>query len=259
MKAGDKSSGHPDRLRILVVDDDRDFAEGMADVLELQGRSCEAVFTGEEAIRRSRDEDFDVIFMDVRLPGKSGIDCFMEIHACKPDTKVVIMTGCSVEQLLETAPSCRGAWLTLQKPFDTNRVLEMLQVIEPCGGVLIADDDPDFARSLREALQAQRYRVFLAQDGQQALDVMRTRDDIDALILDLRMPVKTGLEVFQEMREEGSRLPTIVVTGYPVEEARSLETLRVLKVDGVLIKPFNPSDLVDVLARVVGSPHVSPS
>ena len=242
------------KLRILVVDDDRDFAEGMADVLELDGHRVERVFTGEEAVERSREEDFDVIFMDVKLPGKNGVECFLEIHRVKPDVKVVIMTGYSVEQLLDLARA-NGAWLTLHKPLDMGRILEMIQVIEPCGGalLLIADDDPDFAGGLREFLEARQYRVLVAHDGQQALDHLRTRNDVDVLILDLRMPVKTGLEVFQELKEEGRALPTIIVTGYPVEEAETLGTMRCLEVAGVLIKPFDPDDLVRVLGGVVGS------
>jgi CheY-like chemotaxis protein len=242
------------KLRILVVDDDRDFAEGMADVLQLHGHRVEQAFTGEEAIERSRDEDFDVIFLDVKLPGKNGVECFLEIHRVKPDARVVIMTGYSVEQLLDLA-TANGAWLTLHKPLDMSRVLEMIKVIEPCGGalLLIADDDPDFAESLREFLEARRYRVLVAHDGQQALDYLRARDDVDVLVLDLRMPVKTGLEVFQELKKEGRALPTIVVTGYPIEEAESLGAMRCLEVAGVLVKPFNPDDLVQALEGVVGS------
>ena len=240
------------KLHILIVDDDQDFAEGMADVLELHGHRVERVFTGEEAIERSTEEDFDVIFMDVELPGKGGIECFLEIHSSKPDAKVVIMTGYSVEHLLDLAKA-NGAWFTLHKPLDMNRFLEMIQVIKPCGGVLIADDDPGSAETLREFLEARRYRVLVAHDGQQALDHLRTHDDVDVLILDLRMPVKMGLEVFRELKEEGRALPAIVVTGYPIKEAESLGAVRCLEVLGVLIKPFDPDDLVRVLGGVVGS------
>jgi CheY-like chemotaxis protein len=190
--------------------------------------------------------------MDVRLPGKDGVECLLEIHRAKPDAKVVIMTGYTVEHLLDMAKT-NGAWLTLHKPLDTSRVLEMIQVIAPCGGVLIADDDPDFAESLREFLEARRYRVFVAHDGQQALDYLRTHDDVDVLILDLKMPVKTGLEVLQELKEEGRSLPTIVVTGCPIEEVESQDIMRFLEVVGVLIKPFDPEDLVRLLGGVMGS------
>ena len=243
-----------DTLRILVVDDDRDFAEGLADVLELHGHRVEQVYTGEEAIKRSGKEDFDVIFMDVKLPGENGVECFLEIHRLKPDVKVVIMTGYSVEQLLNLSEA-NGAWFTLHKPLDMKRVTEALQMLEPCGGALlmIADDNPDFAETLRGLLEARRHRVLVAHDGQQTLDTLRTRDDVDVLILDLRMPVKTGLEVFKELKERGQALPTIIVTGYPIEEAETLGTLRLLEVEGVLIKPFDAAELFHILKGVVGS------
>lgn len=245
------------KLRILIVDDDRDFAESMADVLELHGHEVERALTGEEAVERSREEDFDLIFMDVKLPGKNGVECLLEIRSCKPNAKVVVMTGNSVARLLDLF-AANGAWLTFRKPLDRKRVLEMLQVIAPGGGVLIADDDPDFAETLREFLEARRYHVLVARDGEQAHRDLRAHDDVDVLILDLRMPVKTGLEALQELKEEGRVLATIVVRGYPAEEPDSLGDMRCLEVEGVLIKPFDPDDLVRVLGGAVGSDKESP-
>ena len=244
-------------LHILVVDDDRDFADGLADALELHGHRVERAFTGEEAIDRSREEDFDVIFMDVKLPGKDGFQCILDVRSCKPKVKVVIMTGYTAAHLMELARA-NGAWLTLRKPLNIRRVLEMLNVTGTCGSVLIADDDPDFAESLCESLEARRYRAFVARDGQEALDYLRTHDDVSALVLDLQMPGKTGLQVFRELKKEGRPLPTVIVTGHPVEEAGPLGAMCCLEVDGVLIKPFSPNDLVGVLADVVGSGKESP-
>ena len=237
-------------LDILVVEDDLDFAEGLADVLELRGHRVELAHTGEEAIEKSGEEDFDAIFMDVKLPGRNGMECLLEIHRVKPDVKVIIMTGYNVEQLLDLA-AANGAWFTLHKPLDMKWVLEMLQMLKPCGGALlmIADDDPDFAETLRELLEARQYRILVAHNGQQALDT----HDVDVLILDLKMPAKMGLKVFQEMKESGRALPTIIVTGYPIENDETLGTLRLLEVAHVLIKPFEAAKLIHILEGVAAS------
>ena len=237
------------KLRILIVDDDREFAEGMADVLDLDGHDVQLAFSGEEGIERLEAENFDVTFMDVKLPGKNGVESFLEIRRTRPDAKVIMMTGYSVEQLLDQAVA-NGAWAVLRKPMDMDEVLEMLKRIEPCGVILIADDDPDFAEGLREVLEQRNYRVFVVTNGE---DVVKrvTTNGIDALLLDLRMPVMTGLETYQQLKAAGCAVPTIIVTAYAREEAGTLDMLRSLSITGILIKPFDPKELIRILDEIV--------
>ena len=65
------------KLNILVVDDDQDFSESLTMVLESRGYAVEVAHTGEEAIRKFQDTNFDIAFMDVKLPGKDGVESFM--------------------------------------------------------------------------------------------------------------------------------------------------------------------------------------
>ena len=253
-------------LRILVVDDDRDFADSMADVLDLHGHHVDTALSGEEAIEKFRKEHFDVTFMDVTLPGRNGVESFLDIRRIRPEAKLVLMTGHSVEDLLNVIVEA-GAWLTLRKPLDTADILKMVQLIEPAGGVLIADDDTDFAENLREAMEAKQYRVCVAYDGQQALEHLLDHDDIDLLILDLKLPVKTGAEVLQGMKDAGRALPTVIFTASAAEQAGSPETMRCLEVARILLKPFDPDDLVRILggvwkegpAPMVDEPTAAPS
>ena len=234
-------------LRILVVDDDRDFAESMADILDLHGHHVDTALSGEEAIEKSKKKQFDVTFMDVKLPGRNGAETFLDMRRIRPETKLVLMTGYGVKDLLNVIIET-DAWLTLRKPLDTADILKMVQLVEPGGRVLIADDDTDFAEGLREVLEAKQYRVLVAHDGQQTFDQLLERDDIGILILDLRMPAKTGVDVLQGLRDAGRALPTVVVTAYAPEEAGFPETMPYLEVAGILLKPFDPDHLV----RLVG-------
>jgi CheY-like chemotaxis protein len=96
-------------LDILVVDDDRDFAEMLGEVLELHGHSVEVAFTGEQAVARFRDRNYDVAIMDVRLPGRNGAESLSAIRETKPLARVIMMTGYSMEHLLRNATS-RSIW-----------------------------------------------------------------------------------------------------------------------------------------------------
>jgi two-component system response regulator HydG len=237
------------RLRIFIVDDDRDFAESLALLIEGRGHQVELVFSGEEAIAKFREQDFDITFMDVRLPGKSGIESFLEIRKFKPSARVVMMTGYSVEQLLDQAVE-QGAWGVLAKPIDVRQVLEMLERIKP-DGILIVDDDLDFVESLKNLLANKGYTVFVARNGQEGIDRVRS-NGIDILILDLCLPILSGLETYLELKRTGHTIPTIVITAYFDEYADDIDRLRSLSVSGVLRKPFDPRELlkaVDHLAR----------
>ena len=66
-------------INVLIVDDDRDFSESLAMAVESKGFVVERAFSGEEAIEIFRERDFDIAFMDVKLPGKNGVESFMEI------------------------------------------------------------------------------------------------------------------------------------------------------------------------------------
>jgi len=162
--------------RIFIVDDDQDHAESVADVLMLHGYSVEVAFTGEEGVSRFRAEEFDIVLMDVRLPGMNGVETFFELKKIRPQARVLMMTGFSVEQLVAQAVE-NGALGVLHKPFAIADLLETLERVKPRGMVLVADDDPDFAASIEPILFRNGYVVEIACDGDG-----RRRTDREAVI-----------------------------------------------------------------------------
>jgi DNA-binding response OmpR family regulator len=108
--------------KLLIVDDDYDMAESIADLVEIRGYEADLASSGAEAIAKFQERDYDVAFMDVRMPGMNGVECLLEILKLKPDAKVVMMTAYSVEQLLNTALK-NGAAGVLYKPFEMNEFL----------------------------------------------------------------------------------------------------------------------------------------
>jgi DNA-binding response OmpR family regulator len=239
--------------RVFVVDDDRDFAEGLADVLELRGHQVDLAFSGEEAIRKFRENDYDITFMDVRLPGLNGVRSLRRMRRLKPGARVVMMTGYSVPQLLDEALE-EGAWAVLQKPFEMEQVLEMVRTLPSSGVVLIADDDPDFAAGCKDLFESAGYCTCVVPDGEQAVEQVKSGREIDLLVLDIRLPIMNGLEVLMAVRAAGYDLSTIVVTAYPDAESDKIDVLQCQDVTGVLVKPFNPEDLLRAVGGGTGGP-----
>ena len=109
--------------------------------------------------------------------------------------------------------------------------------------ILIADDDTELCELLREYLGQEGYDVRLAHDGEQALIESR-RPGLDAMVLDIMMPLMNGIDVLRHLRKE-SELPVIMLTarGEDLDRIIGLE----LGADDYLAKPANPREL---LARI---------
>jgi CheY-like chemotaxis protein len=113
------------QLHILVVDDDKDNANSLAEIFELEGHVVTTAHSGMEAIKAYDEKNFDLAFMDIAMPGKNGVESFFEIRKLKPRAKVYMMTGYSVEDLVQRAID-HGALGVLHKPVDLTKVLSLL-------------------------------------------------------------------------------------------------------------------------------------
>lgn len=83
--------------RILIVEDEPAIALGLRDDLELEGYEVEVAGDGETAIRKACNEVFDLLLLDVMLPGKSGYDVCREVRAKKPELPIIMLTARSHE------------------------------------------------------------------------------------------------------------------------------------------------------------------
>ncbi|HKX11479.1 MAG TPA: response regulator [Stellaceae bacterium] len=233
-------------MRVLIVDDDQDHAESVGDILQMRGYAVELAASGEQAIARFQETDFHIVLMDVKLPGMNGVETFAEFRRIRPAARVLMMTGFSVEALLAEAIG-NGALGVLRKPFAIAELLETIERVKPRGMVLVADDDPDFAESIEPILQRNGYVVEIARNGREALEKAST-PGLTCLILDLRMPLLTGIEVFLKIKESTTPIPTIFVTGNADADSDALREVNGFG-RGLLMKPFDPADLLRALEQ----------
>ncbi len=236
-------------MKVFIVDDDPDFAEGIALTLEIEGHEVDFARSGEEAVRKFRTRDFDVTLMDIRMPGMNGVESMLEIRKLKPDAKFIMMTAYSVENLLHRSMD-EGAMGVLHKPVDSEALLSALTDVKPAGVILVADDDSDFAEGMKTVLNDAGYSVNIALSGEHAVE-MAIRGEYDVLILDVRLPVLNGLEVYRELKRLGKTLPTIVVTGFDIEEAQTISELRSLSVATCLVKPVGADQILQAIKAFV--------
>jgi DNA-binding response OmpR family regulator len=117
---------------------------------------------------------------------------------------------------------------------------------------LVADDEPHIGRIIKMKLEQGPFRVTLAYDGREALDVLRRESDIGLVLLDLMMPYLSGLDVLAEMkRDERLRgVPTIVLTAAGQEQQHHMAME--LGASEFLTKPFSPKRLYARAAELAG-------
>lgn len=102
-------------IRIMVVDDDPAYRRSLEIMLMDEGWNVISAEDGYQAVQMASESQIDLIFMDIRMRGMDGVETFLAIKEILPDCTVVMMTGHSVEPLVEKALS-EGAMTCLSKP-----------------------------------------------------------------------------------------------------------------------------------------------
>ncbi len=116
--------GLENKKTILVVDDEEIMRSFLGDLLEDDDYNVEQVSSGEEAIASVKKKHYDLVITDIRLQGKDGFDVLSEIKKISPETKVVLITGYSLDEEGKEYIN-KGADGFLLKPFDISNVREI--------------------------------------------------------------------------------------------------------------------------------------
>ncbi len=122
--------------------------------------------------------------------------------------------------------------------------------------ILIVDDEPIVRESIGDWLKDAGYQVATAETGEQALEMVQ-KEDFGVVVLDVRLPGRTGLTVLKELKATKPRIKAIVITAYPTTEM-SLEAMKLGAVD-YLVKPIAPDDLERLIRETLGLVALEPT
>ncbi len=234
--------------KILIVDDDRDFADGIAEIIDEEGYESFLAYSGQEALQVIQKHDIDVVFLDIRMPQMDGVEAVKEIRKLKPDIRVAMLTGYYDQDMREAALD-NGASDVLHKPIDVDDLLSFIEANGLEEVILLVDDDEDFSDSIKSTLMEHGYKVFIARDGPQAIEYV-LHNKVSLMLLDLRLPDENGIDIYNKLNEQGKAPPAFVVTAYAEDEYQQIERLKSLSIKQVFQKPFNPEDLIKAIENV---------
>ena len=112
-------------IRVLLVDDEEQFVEVLAQRLQARNCQVESAFNGDDAIAFVNAHEVDVVILDVLMPGRDGVETLREIKRIKPLVEVIMLTG---HGTVETAIQGMklGAYDYLMKPTDTTELVDKI-------------------------------------------------------------------------------------------------------------------------------------
>jgi len=112
--------------RVLLVDDEEEFVSALSERLMLRGIEVDSALNGEEALARLVEKEFEVVILDVMMPGLGGLEVLRQIKSTHPNTQVILLTGHGATR--EGIEGMRlGAFDYLIKPVDIEEMLEKMK------------------------------------------------------------------------------------------------------------------------------------
>ena len=116
------------RTLVLIVDDQTDISTGLKALFEARGYRVGVVDSGEECLNEVRNKRYQIILLDIKMPGIDGVETLRRVKELRPDVGVIMMTGHAPEEMLQKALQ-EGSFAWVHKPLEIDRII---QVIDQC-------------------------------------------------------------------------------------------------------------------------------
>jgi len=216
---------------ILLVEDEAVMRESVRDWLTDVGYQVATAEDGEEALKTITEQEFGLIILDLRLPGKDGLEVLREAKDKQPQLKGIVITAYpTVETAVEAIK--RGAIDYLPKPFDINRLEEIIR--QTLGPVQVEiKPEPAAVKAVTKAARPQPVAVTLfindkevkATQGMTILEAARSVGiDIPTLCHQENLAPYGGCRLCTVEITRGTRSRLVTSCVYPVEEGLKVQT-----------------------------------
>jgi HAMP domain-containing protein/CheY-like chemotaxis protein len=264
----------PRKKRLLVVEDDPSEQFSIRELLDNDDIEVAIASTGSEALDIVRQQTFDCVVLDLRLPDMSGFEVLEQLssQSGSPDLPVVVFTGreLSLEEdtrLHELARSVvvkdvesperllDETSLFLHRvisdlPVEKQKMLDRLHHSDDAlvgKKVVVVDDDVRNIFALSSVLERRGMTVLSATTGREAIALLESTADVAIVLMDIMMPEMDGYQTMQVIRENSAfrRLPIIALTAKAMKGDR--EKCLEAGASEYLAKPVNTEQLLSAL------------
>lgn len=231
--------------RLLVVDDDLDTCANLADILTDMGHEVRTASDAKTALQALDHESFDVVLLDLKMPGMDGLQLYRELKHRSPSTVAILITGFADAETRKRAENL-GVWRILPKPVDVPALLPLVSEAAGLPLLLIVDDDRDFCASLGDVLREREFRVSIATSAQEAARQMR-RQDFPIVLVDWQLPDADGMKLLEEIHQQHPNSRTVLLTAHRHELSQLIELQASRGIDVFFYKPLQMDDFLNTL------------
>ena len=113
-------------MRVLIVDDETELVSALVERLDIRGIDADGLNEGPAALEQIKKQSYDVVLLDLKMPGMDGLEVIRRMHAEQPELKIILLTGQCDAETTERGKSS-GAWDCLVKPVQIDQLLEVLK------------------------------------------------------------------------------------------------------------------------------------
>jgi CheY-like chemotaxis protein/two-component sensor histidine kinase len=218
--ADDRANILPGEKSVLIIEDDRDFAQWLLDVARQNGFKGLVTPRGKSALDLVREFGPSAITLDLSLPDMDG---WHILNRLKSDLTTRHIPVFVISAREEPRNALRlGALRFLTKPIDEAQIRQIFEKANEMDAttakkLLLVEDDATQRSSIRELIGNQTAHIVEAQDGGAALETLRN-EPVDCVVLDLMLPDMSGFELIEKIRSENEHLPIIVYTAKDLSE-----------------------------------------
>ncbi|MEI7751959.1 MAG: response regulator [Candidatus Omnitrophota bacterium] len=238
----------PEKTTVLVVDDEVNICSTLAKILELKGYEVAQAESGSSAVQMFRNRAFDVVLMDIRMPGMNGVEACKEMKKIKPETAVILMTAFTMDEILHEALR-EGAYAVVHKPLDMDTVTNMIEKARDGLFITVVDDDREISRVMKFHLEKKGYSVTTCCSPQEAITVAKGRRQ-DIFFIDIRLPSLNGLETYLELKKIDPNIVAVLMTAHRGEADELIRRAIKQGVYTCLYKPFDMKQVIDVVGEI---------
>ncbi len=236
--------------RVLIVDDNHELAENIAELLADEGYETSVAFSSEQALKLAQANNYHIVLADIRMPGMNGVELIEVLGTLNPEATFLLMTAYTSDQML-TKAMLSGVEAILPKPLAVERLLQIMPKQQNDASLLLVEDDPTLVRVFSEMLENRGYAVRTAMTFASAKAELAARLP-DAAVIDVCLPDGNGAELAYELCTNAG-IPVVMITGYDHDGVAELVHSMLPSTTRYLAKPFDADTLLSALRSFGGS------
>lgn len=240
----------PHTCHILIVDDDVYLAQSLALIFKHKGYAVSIAANGLAAIEQVKTTPFDLVLIDLKMPGMNGIETYQHLKRFCPNLAAFLMTGLVDEEQTQAARQA-GVLHVLVKPLDIDHVLTLIPIALARHQrlALIVDDYPESCLHITRTLERKGYQVTWVESGEQAIQAVQ-QHHYQIVFIDFKLPTIDGLQTYLALHALDPNITAIMITGYREEMKAQVQAALTNNAYACLYKPFDAHQILTLVEEI---------